>query len=286
PGAFEDAHGRLDADRDDGEIALQLESHSGDRSFEATGAFEPDDLVAGDELDAGLAMDPCHQQADLWTKDRLERRGTGEYSTDAHFHLRQRGSHLRTDEAHTGDKSTRPGTRGLLDRIAIGHRAELEYARQVGAGDVQAPVLAPCCDQQLRVTDDFPARQLDVAGLDVDAGCGGADPLHTVVVVPVLRVDEPPRKGFLAAEIGLGQGWASERRRGLVADQDDGTGVAILPQRPGRDSAGHSRAQDDDGRLDRLHKREFGALGPPLVANWLDADRDRAGRGPGAGRSW
>src|SRR5438067_6167064 len=169
PRPLQDVHGRLDADRHDGEIAFQLASLLRDHPFEATGAFEADDLVAGDELDAGLAMDRCHQRADLGTKDRLERRWAGKYSADVHLHLRQRGGHLRTYEAHPGDQRARPRTCGLLDRIAIGHRAQLEYARQVGAGDVQAPVLAPCRDQQLRVTDGFPARQLDVAGAYIDA---------------------------------------------------------------------------------------------------------------------
>src|SRR5437762_11663288 len=66
---FEDVHSRLYAHRNDGEITREAAPLLGDRPFDATRAFETDDLVASQELDTSIAVNLRRQRAHLRAED-------------------------------------------------------------------------------------------------------------------------------------------------------------------------------------------------------------------------
>src|SRR5712691_11578906 len=160
----------------------------------------------------------------------------------------------------------------LLDRLAVGHGAELKAPRQLGAGDIETPVLTARRDQELAVRERLPGVQLDLSRLYVDASCRGGDPLHVVVLVPVLRIDEPARQRLFAAQICLGQRRTAERRGGLVPDQNNTAIVTILAQGLGRDASGHSRPENDDRGGVQLKARRAASIARSIAAAGLLTD--------------
>src|SRR5207302_7236505 len=137
------------------------------RLFDLLRTFESDDLITGDQLDARLPMDSGHELSHFRAEDRLERSTAGQDGAHPNAQLGQRSGNLRTDEAHPDQQRSGPMLGGLFDRVAVSHRPELEDARQLRTGDVQAPVLTTRRDQEAAVRNSLPTSQLDATRADV-----------------------------------------------------------------------------------------------------------------------
>src|SRR5207245_8331819 len=185
-GALQDSHSRQNADGYNRQLALQLSSLPRDGAFDPAGTFEPDHLVAVHELDPCVAMDARHDLAHLRAEDGLERSSSRKYSAHVNAHLGQGGGHLRADEPHSNHDTSSATSSSLLDRIAFPHGSELKDPRQIGTGDLQAPVLAARRDQQLFIHDGLALVQLDLLRADVDARRGGVPQLDVVFLVSTL----------------------------------------------------------------------------------------------------
>src|SRR2546421_6573866 len=64
-GALEDVDVRLDADRHDGEVTVELSTALGDGTLYALRTLEAHDLVMWDQFDTGVAMDTGDQVSHL-----------------------------------------------------------------------------------------------------------------------------------------------------------------------------------------------------------------------------
>ena len=95
------------------------------------------DAVAAEQLDAVLAVDRGERRCDLLAEHALERQLPWQHRGDVHTELRQRSGDLAADEPHPHDHRV-PACHGLaLDRVALGDRAQLVDALELGAGDLE-----------------------------------------------------------------------------------------------------------------------------------------------------
>ena len=91
------------------------------------------------------------QRADLPAKDVFQRGPSREDRGHLHPELGQRGRHLAPDEPHAHDDRAPARHRLALDRVAVGHRAQIVDPGQLGPGNPEPAVPASGGDQELAV---------------------------------------------------------------------------------------------------------------------------------------
>ena len=103
---------------------------------------------AGPQFDAVRAVERADQRADLAAQDRLERDLAREDGGHMDSELGQRGRHLAADEPRAHHDRAPPRHRLPLDRVALGHRAQVVNPGQVSPGHPEPPVASSGRDQQ------------------------------------------------------------------------------------------------------------------------------------------
>ena len=174
-------------------------------------------------------------------RTRLQRGPAREDRGHLDAELSQRGRHLAADESHADDDRAPASRRLLLDRVALGHRAQVVDPGQAGPGNREPPVPPSGGDQDLLV-GEFLAR---VQGHRVRGGidghhAGAAAELDIVAGVPVGRPDVPAVEILLGPQVGLGQRRTAEGDARFPADEHDRPGkpssrsvaAALPPARP------------------------------------------------------
>ena len=154
-------------------------------------------------------------------------------------HLAERRRHLGADEAEADHHRPGAGAGRAANAVAILHRAQLEYAREIRTGGGERSVPTARRDQEPVVGHLLAPLQADDFALGIDRD--GADTQTEVDVllrVVVRRVDELILEPVLAAKIALGQRRAIVGELRLGADEIHGAVVAALAQRRGGTGAG------------------------------------------------
>ena len=119
----------------------------------AFGPLEGGDLVSAQQLDAVRAVERADHRADLLAQNPFEGHALGKDRGHPNPELRQGGRHLAADEPHAHHHRV-PIRHGLaLDRVALGHRAQLVDPGQLGPGNVEPPVPSAGGDQDLLVLE-------------------------------------------------------------------------------------------------------------------------------------
>ena len=101
------------------------------------------------ELDALIAVERADRSADLLAEHPLERHAAGKRRRHLNAELRQGSRDLAADEAHPDDHGASTRRHLGLDRLALAHRPKLMDPRQLGAGNVEAPVSPSRRDQDV-----------------------------------------------------------------------------------------------------------------------------------------
>ena len=166
-----------------------------------------------------------------------------------HHHLGAEGAagggRLQPDIAAADHRQPLAGADGGLQRLGVGGGAQLQHAGQAGAGDGQlAGPRAGGQDQDV-IGNGLAVGQGDdlLAAIDRDGDRVQAQ-VHAVLGVEFQGLERQAVGVGLALEPGLGQGRALVGRDGLLADQDDGAGEAVLTQERRRRAAGVSGPHD------------------------------------------
>ena len=116
--------------------------------------------------------------------------------------------------------TARPRHRLPLDRVALGHRAQVVNPGQFGSGDFEPPVTPSGSDQNLLVGELFAGVQGDGVrgGIDVPHG-GSTAKLDIVLGVPADRPDIPGVEILLRPQVGLRQRRPAKRDTRFAADE-------------------------------------------------------------------
>ena len=145
---------RNDADADDHQIGRNAFARFGEHRFDvAVLAGEPRDLGAGANVHAATGVQAVIERAHRRCRDALQNalfhfeHGDGEAGRD-----RDRRD-FEADVTAAGDGDVLAGAESGADRIDVGDRAQVVDARQIAAGNVEAPRAAAGGDQQFVVLD-------------------------------------------------------------------------------------------------------------------------------------
>ena len=117
------------------------------------GSLERGDPLAGQQLDAVRAVEGADHRADLGAEDPLQRDLLRKDRRHLHAELGQGGRHLAADEAHADDNRAASLPGGALDRVAVGHRAQVVDAGQVRGRDCEPTGLPTGGDQQALIAE-------------------------------------------------------------------------------------------------------------------------------------
>src|SRR6266849_2522964 len=202
-------------------------------------------------------MDAGHDRTHLRAENGIQRSLAAKDCGYLKAQLPQRSRNLRTDETHAHHHGPAASRRNALDRLALGHSPELIDALKIGAGRGQRLVAPSSRDQQLSVIEDSARLQCHLLPGSVNAHDPGLDPLDLVLLVPVVRFDQPARQVFLPTQVCLRKRWPPERHAWLLAYQRQPTAPSILSQGL-RGTTARDAGTDDDHRT-------FGAE----VQSWL-----------------
>ena len=229
-----------------GEIARDTLSGRGHDRLQAFGPFEAGDLVSGQQLDAVRAVDGANQGADLAAQDRLQRGPAREDRGHPDAQLGQRGRHLAADEPHANDDRAPARRRLSLDRIALGHRAQVVDPGQPGPGNAEPPVPSARGDQDLLVSEFFARAQDDRVRGGIDGRhARSAAQVNVVSGIPA-GLDVPAVEILLRPQVGLGQRRPAEGNARLRADEHDRSPETLLPEGGGGVSPCETTADDYD----------------------------------------
>jgi hypothetical protein len=130
------------------------------------GTFERGHLLSGQQLDPVRPVDGGDQRADLSAHHPLQRGLAGEDRGHLNAELRQRGRHLATDEPHADHDRALTRHRLLLDRVALGRRAQIADPGQLGPWDPEPPVTRSGGYEGLLVADLPPEPRRSAAWRD------------------------------------------------------------------------------------------------------------------------
>jgi len=117
-------------------------------------------------------VDGADQRADLSAQDPVQRGPAGKDRSHPNPSCRQRGRHLATDEPHADHDRAPARRRLLLDRVALGHRAQIVDPGQLGPANPEPPVTRSggyedllVADLLARAEDDRMRGRIDAATL-------------------------------------------------------------------------------------------------------------------------
>ena len=240
-------HIRIYPDARDGEVAGYPEAAGGPGRLQPPGALERGDLLPGQQLDAVRAVVGADHRANLLAQDPLKRNLARKDGGHVHPELGQRGCYLAADEAHAHDDRA-PAWPGLaLDRVAVGNRAQVMEAGQVGPRYLKPPVPSSRRYQELVVPEFLTRVQQHRVPGGVNAQRGGlAQALDLVLFVPAGGPDVPSVEILFRTQVCLGERRPAKRDARFRADEHDPAPVALLPQRHGGAAPGHAAADDHD----------------------------------------
>ena len=192
-------------------------------------------------------MDGADQRADLAAQDVLQRGSAREDRGHAHPELGQRGRHLAPDEPHAHDDRAPVRHRLPLDRVAVGHRAQVVDPGQAGPGDPEPPVPPSGGYQELvvpkllaRVQDDRVRGGID--GFDARS----AETVYVMFGVPAGRPDIPAFEILLRPQVGLGQRRTTEGDARFLADDHDRSRKTLRSEGCGGVAPRDATADDHD----------------------------------------
>src|SRR6266568_2925221 len=246
-------HG-LNPDTSHSEVAWDANPAGGCDRLEPLCPLERGNLLSGEQLDAVRAVDGTEYRADFPAEYPLKGDSAGEDGGHVHPELRQRGRHLRADEAHAHYYRAPARHCVGLDRLALSDRPQIVQARQASPGKLEPPVLPACGYQDLLVLQLLARaenRRMR-AGID-DRNTGSNEAVHVVLLVPAGRPDVPVREILLRPQVRLGKRRPAKGDAHFPADQCDPVPGTLLPQGYGRVAPGHGAAYDhDSGPAGRL----------------------------------
>ena len=162
----------------------------------------------------------------------------------------RRGRDLEPDIATADHGQPEAGPDPGLDGLSVLDGPEFQKAVQITAGQDQPARPRARGDDQLVIGQHLIGRQGHGPCRAIEADHPRRGPQVDVRLgVPCRRSKQQAVTIDLALQPALGERGALVRRVRLLADQNDGVGIAVLTQQGGRRSPAVSRANDDRGHF-------------------------------------
>ena len=237
-----------DADADDHEIGRQPLTVREHHDLDETLTLERNDANAGQHLHTALAVRGSVELRHQRHGDAREQPGLCFQHRHVEPGLDADGRRFEADVAAADHHHALPRPEAGFQPFDIGDGADAVNVRRVAARQRQRTWTPARGEDEMRVGERGAIVELHAPRRPVGGDDAPAHEAFDVLLGIALGASDQQRSRFdLTGEEGLRQRRAPVRQRGLVADQHDAAGKALLAQGEAQLAAGLAGADDDHG---------------------------------------